>query len=98
MEHFTALAVYRSPSNDGDLELFIGDLERYCDSRVRDRTYWIVGTSTVVYWIARDQREEDAGAIPVVYCTVDIEHIRLRTEFRLTPVTEQQIEWLSSRN
>ncbi|KAG8315100.1 hypothetical protein J6590_077782, partial [Homalodisca vitripennis] len=23
--------------------LFISDLERYCDSRVRDRTYWIVG-------------------------------------------------------
>ncbi|KAG8304778.1 hypothetical protein J6590_086343 [Homalodisca vitripennis] len=42
-ERFTVLAVYRSPSNDGDLELFISDLERYCDSRVRDRTYWIVG-------------------------------------------------------
>ncbi|KAG8280764.1 hypothetical protein J6590_073831 [Homalodisca vitripennis] len=43
MGRFTVLVIYRSPSNDGDLELFISDLERYCDSRVRDRTYWIVG-------------------------------------------------------
>ncbi|KAG8261638.1 hypothetical protein J6590_068178 [Homalodisca vitripennis] len=43
MERFTVLVIYRSPSNDGDLELFISNLERYCDSRVKDRTYWIVG-------------------------------------------------------
>jgi hypothetical protein len=39
----TVLAVYRSPSHDGDLGLFIDDLERYCDNRPRDRTHLIVG-------------------------------------------------------
>ncbi|KAG8325194.1 hypothetical protein J6590_074007 [Homalodisca vitripennis] len=67
-EQFTVLALYRSPSNDGDHELFISDLERYCDNRVRDRTYWIVGTSTVVYWIARDRRR--LSDIWTYYCTL----------------------------
>ncbi|KAG8280361.1 hypothetical protein J6590_083554 [Homalodisca vitripennis] len=37
------LAVYRSPSPDLDLELFIDNLESYCDSRPRDRTHWLIG-------------------------------------------------------
>lgn len=37
------LAVYRSPSPARDLELFINDLESYCDNRPRDRTHWLVG-------------------------------------------------------
>ncbi|KAG8329736.1 hypothetical protein J6590_080463 [Homalodisca vitripennis] len=36
------LAVYRSPSPDLDLELFIDNLESYCDSRPRDRTHWLL--------------------------------------------------------
>ncbi|KAG8325383.1 hypothetical protein J6590_068819 [Homalodisca vitripennis] len=87
MGRFTVLVIYRSPTNDGDLELFISDLERYCDSRVRDRTYWIVGDINCCILDRRDRRrlsdiwtyctlqgEELAGAIPVVDCTIDIEH------------------------
>jgi hypothetical protein len=42
-EQSTLLSVYRSPSADRDLELFISDLERYCDSRPRDRIHWLIG-------------------------------------------------------
>lgn len=42
-ERHSVLAVYRSPSPDLDLELFIDNLESYCAGRPRDRTHWLVG-------------------------------------------------------
>ncbi|KAG8289391.1 hypothetical protein J6590_105196 [Homalodisca vitripennis] len=105
MGRFTVLVIYRSPTNDGDLELFISDLERYCDSRVRDRTYWIVGDiNCCILDSARSAAAERyldvlyaAGSVICVDRPTRIP-IRLRAEFRLTPVTEQQIEGLSCRN
>ncbi|KAG8336847.1 hypothetical protein J6590_037066 [Homalodisca vitripennis] len=40
-ERLCLLAVYRSPSPDLDLQLFIQDLEVYCNDRPRDRMHWI---------------------------------------------------------
>ncbi|KAG8280661.1 hypothetical protein J6590_075718 [Homalodisca vitripennis] len=42
-EKFSVLAVYRSPSTDRDLELFISDLEQYYEGRSRDSVHWLIG-------------------------------------------------------
>ncbi|KAG8299964.1 hypothetical protein J6590_088293 [Homalodisca vitripennis] len=42
-DRHSILAVYRSLSPDLDLELFIDNLELYCDSMSRDRTHWLMG-------------------------------------------------------
>lgn len=42
-ERVCLLAVYRSPRGGNDLELFISDLQSYCDSRAGGRTHWIIG-------------------------------------------------------
>ncbi|KAG8295235.1 hypothetical protein J6590_084243 [Homalodisca vitripennis] len=92
-ERLSFLAVYRSPSSDNDLDLFINDLEFYSSNRPRDRIHWLVGDVNCCI-LQENQRvgADLAGAVPpVAECVVDDDMHRVDSVFQLEPVTEQDI-------
>ncbi|KAG8242700.1 hypothetical protein J6590_060648 [Homalodisca vitripennis] len=80
-ERLSLLAVYRSPSSDNDLDLFINDLEFYSSNRPRDRIHWLIGVGANL-----------VGAVPpMAECVVDDDMHKVDSVFQLEPVTEQDI-------
>ncbi|KAG8296503.1 hypothetical protein J6590_055150 [Homalodisca vitripennis] len=91
-ERLSLLVVYRCPSSDNDLDVFINDPEFYSSNRPRDRIHWLIGDVNCCI-LQENQRvgADLAGAVPPVAGCVDDDMHRVDSVFRLEPVTEQDI-------